>query len=152
MIRCKPHQIAFVLGINPWSQKIALSGQTCSLVLRYPSLYKFCNVSFFQITDWPDIQYRGLTIDISDGRILRLEHLMYLVNIVTFLKYNQVSTQQNSYSISYLQDRETTWWLNSDIVVTVVNCWQQGDYTAIGTSVTMLPEFINSDYTINVTM
>ncbi|XP_072030297.1 uncharacterized protein [Amphiura filiformis] len=42
------------------------------------------------ITDWPDIQYRGLTIDVSDGRILRLEHLMYLVNIVTFLKYNQL--------------------------------------------------------------
>ena len=47
-------------------------------------------------------------------------------------------TQQNSYSISYLLGPVTTQWLDSDGVVTTVNCQQQrdytGDYTAIGSS------------------
>ena len=37
--------------------------------------------------------------------------------------------QQTSYSISHLRSTVTTWWLDSDSVVTVDNCQQQGDYT-----------------------
>ena len=40
----------------------------------------------------------------------------------------------------------TSQWLDSDYVVTVVNCQQNGDYTAIGSSVTVLPAVNNSDY------
>ena len=38
-------------------------------------------------------------------------------------------TQWNSYSISHQHGTKTTQWLDSDGVVTVVNCWQHGDYT-----------------------
>ena len=38
-------------------------------------------------------------------------------------------TQQNSYSISHLLGTVTTQWLDSNGVVTVVNCRQHGDYT-----------------------
>ena len=36
----------------------------------------------------------------------------------------------------------------SDSVVTVENCQQHGDYTASGSSITMLPVVINGDYTV----
>ena len=60
-------------------------------------------------------------------------------------------SQQNSYSISHLQDEVTTRWLDSDSVVTG-NYQQHGDYmyTAIGSSVTVLPEVSNGDYTVTV--
>ena len=38
-------------------------------------------------------------------------------------------TQQNSFSISHLLGTVTTHWLDSDGVVTVVNCQQHGGYT-----------------------
>ena len=59
-------------------------------------------------------------------------------------------TQENSYSISHLLATVTTQWLEGDGVVTVHNCQQHGDYTAIGSSVTMLPAVVNYDYTITV--
>ena len=37
-------------------------------------------------------------------------------------------TQQNSYSTSHLQGTVTTQWLDSDGVITVVNCRQHGNY------------------------
>ena len=42
-----------------------------------------------------------------------------------------------------------TWWQDSDGVVTVVNCLQHSDYTAIGSSVTVLLVYNNGDYTWN---
>ena len=55
-------------------------------------------------------------------------------------------TQQKSYSISHLLDTVTTLWLDSDGVVTVINCQQHGDYTVVQlcshrllTTVTTLP-------------
>ena len=38
-------------------------------------------------------------------------------------------SKENSYSISHLLGRVTTQWLDSDDVVTVVNCQQHGDYS-----------------------
>ena len=43
-----------------------------------------------------------------------------------------------------------TWQLDSDSVVTVVNCQLHSDYIAIGSSVTMLPVVIIGDYTATV--
>ena len=59
-------------------------------------------------------------------------------------------TQQNSYSIGHLLGTVTTQWLHSDGVVIGVNCRQHGDYTAIGSSVTVPPAVVNSDYTVTV--
>ena len=47
-----------------------------------------------------------------------------------------------------LLDTVTTWWLDYDSVVIIVNCWQHSDYNAIGSSVNVLPAVINSDYTV----
>ena len=46
----------------------------------------------------------------------------------------------------------TTPWLDSDsvVIVTFVNCRQHGDYTAIGSLVTVLPSVHNSDYPVTV--
>ena len=63
------------------------------------------------------------------------------------------TTEQNSYSISHLLGTVTTPSLDSDGVVTVVNCQQHsdyGDYTAIGSLVTVLPADVNGDYTVIV--
>ena len=53
-------------------------------------------------------------------------------------------TQQNSYSISHLLGTVTTWRLDSDSIVTVANCRQQGDCAVV----TVLPAVNNSDYTV----
>ena len=76
--------------------------------------------------------------------------------MVTFVRYHGKTrwkwayTQQNSYSISHLLGTVTTKWLDSDSVVTVVNCWQHGDYTAIGSLLTVLLAVVNGDYTVTV--
>ena len=62
----------------------------------------------------------------------------------------QENTQQDSYSIPHLLDTVTKQWLDSDSVVTVVKCWQHGDYTANGSYVNLLLAVINSDYTVIV--
>ena len=59
-------------------------------------------------------------------------------------------TQENSYSISHLLATVTTQWLDGDSVVTVHICKQHSDYTAIGSSVTMLLAVVNGDYTVTV--
>ena len=61
-----------------------------------------------------------------------------------------MDTQKNSSSISHLLDTVTTQLLDSVSVVTDVYCRQQGDYTAIGIPVTVLPAVINEDYTVTV--
>ena len=59
-------------------------------------------------------------------------------------------TQQNSYSISHLLGTVTTLWLDSDCVVTIDNCRRHGEYTAICSSVSVLPAVFNSQYTVTV--
>ena len=44
----------------------------------------------------------------------------------------------------------TTWWLDTDSLVTVGNCRQHGDWAANGSVVTVLPGVKNSDYTVTV--
>ena len=64
--------------------------------------------------------------------------------------HDAIATQQNFNSINHLLNTVTTWWLNSDCIVNVVNCWQPGDYNASGSSVTMLLAIVNSDYSVTV--
>ena len=64
-----------------------------------------------------------------------------------------LDTQQNSYSIShYAALRLHGDCMDSDGVVTVVNCWQHGDWGANGSVhvVTVLPAVNNSDYCVTV--
>ena len=49
---------------------------------------------------------------------------------------------------SHLLRTVTTLWLVSDCVVTVYNCRQSGDYTAIGSSVIALSAVVNSHFTV----
>ena len=64
--------------------------------------------------------------------------------------HNSSVTQQKSYSISHLLSTVTTLWPDSDCVVTVDNCWQSGDYTAICSSDTVLSAVFNSRYTVTI--
>ena len=56
-----------------------------------------------------------------------------------------IITQQNSYFLNHVLDTVTTWWLDSDSVVTVANCQQHDDQATNGSVVTMLPAVNNSD-------
>ena len=44
----------------------------------------------------------------------------------------------------------TTWWLDSDSIVTVINCRQHSDWAANGCVVTVLPAASNGDYSDTV--
>ena len=68
---------------------------------------------------------------------------------IILLPDSLITTQQNFNSICHLLDTVTTWWLDSDSLVTVGKCLQHSDYTATGTSVTMLPAINNSDHTLS---
>ena len=51
-------------------------------------------------------------------------HIAKEVNVI----FVTTDSQQNPYFISHLQSTLTTWWLDSDDVVKIVNCPQHGDY------------------------
>ena len=74
---------------------------------------------------------------------------MPCANLVAEMQWTQATGNIRSKtltpSVSYLAQ-----WLDDDDVVTIVNCRQHGDYTAIGSSVTVLPAVVNSHYTIVV--
>ena len=56
-------------------------------------------------------------------------------------------TSQNSYSIShYAALWLYTWWLDSDGIVTAVNCRQHDDWAANGSVVTVQPAANNGNY------
>ena len=59
-----------------------------------------------------------------------------------------ISYTQNSYSISHLLGTVIT--LDIDVVVTIGNCWQHGNYTVIGSYVTVLLAVSNGDNTVTV--
>ena len=62
----------------------------------------------------------------------------------------QLSTQQNSYSISLLLGTVTILWLDSDCVASVDDCQQSGDWAANGSVVIVLPAIVNRHYTVTV--
>ena len=67
-----------------------------------------------------------------------------------FLLTDLMTAQQNSYCISHLLGTVTTWWLDSDSIVTVANCRQHGDWAANCSVVTVLLAVNNGDYTVTV--
>ncbi|ABR31079.1 beta-N-acetylhexosaminidase [Thermosipho melanesiensis] len=46
-------------------------------------------IPFMEIHDWPDIENRGVLIDISRDKVPKLETLYYIVDLLSELKYNQ---------------------------------------------------------------
>ena len=66
-------------------------------------------------------------------------------NIMQAIKYTA-----NSPSINHLLGTVTTWCLDSDCVVTIVNYQQHGDWAANDSAVTVLQAVFNSDYTVTV--
>ena len=85
-------------------------------------------------------------------------HCTVLCNTNMCMKYNVlipcitctvlVYTQQNSYSLSHLIGTVTTQWLDSDHVVTAVNCQQHRNFTV--DQLFSHSAAINSDYTVTV--
>ena len=50
-----------------------------------------------------------------------------------------ISYTVHSFLLTWRGEQEYTWWLDSDSIVTVVNCQQHNDYFAMGSLVTGLP-------------
>ena len=75
-------------------------------------------------------------------------------NVPNFAKKkgSLIFTLQNSYSINPQYDTVTTPWLDSDGVVTIVNCQQHSDYFTqlINCVFTVLLAVVKGDYTITV--
>ncbi|XP_077999420.1 uncharacterized protein LOC144452238 [Glandiceps talaboti] len=56
-------------------------------------LFRLCKeegIPQVQITDWSDLPNRGIMLDLSYGRILKMDHLLNLVDSLTLLKVNQL--------------------------------------------------------------
>ena len=82
------------------------------------------------------------TMPYKQHKLITIEYNQYATNLVRY-------TQQNSYPNSFSRHSDYTvtgQWQYSQIG----SCQQHGDYTAIGSSVTVLPAFVNSNYTVTV--
>lgn len=53
------------------------------------------------IEDYPVISNRGYMLDISRGRLPKLHHLKYMVDILSMLKYNQLQLYMESFVYEY---------------------------------------------------
>ncbi|XP_071963251.1 uncharacterized protein [Antedon mediterranea] len=61
----------------------------CTL-LQIIRLCKEGGIPSLQISDWPDVMYRGVMFDISCGRVPKLDFLLSLVDTLSLLKFNQL--------------------------------------------------------------
>lgn len=60
-----------------------------------------------RISDWPDILDRGMMIDVSRRKVLKMETLKSLIDLLSHLKYNQVQLYME-HSFEYL-GHEVVW-------------------------------------------
>ncbi|XP_022083077.1 uncharacterized protein LOC110975172 isoform X2 [Acanthaster planci] len=65
-------------------------------VVQLIRLFNEDGIPAVQISDWPDLRYRGVSLDISCGRVPKLDFLMHLVNILTLLKFNELHLYMKS--------------------------------------------------------
>lgn len=92
-------------SINISSQKISLCANeprslwhSINTLLQLFRLSKGGGIPQMQINDWPDLKYRAFLVDVGHGRALNSESLLFLVDALSSLKYNQmVICLQNSY-------------------------------------------------------
>lgn len=92
-------------SIHVSSQKIRLcASEPCALwysintLLQLFRLSKGIGIPQMQIYDWPDLKYRAFLVDSGHGRTLNSDSLLFLVDVLANLKYNQmVLCVQNSF-------------------------------------------------------
>lgn len=58
-------------------------------------------IPLLEIEDYPAIKNRGYMLDISRGKIPKLSHLKYLVDILSDLKYNELQLYMDSFVYEY---------------------------------------------------
>ncbi len=59
------------------------------------------SLAFCEISDCPDIERRGLMINISSGRVYKLEMLKKIVDNMTELKYNELQLYMDAFCFPY---------------------------------------------------
>ncbi|XP_071478511.1 uncharacterized protein [Diadema antillarum] len=57
-----------------------------------------------EISDWPSVKRRGVLLDLSAGRVPRMDTLLHLVNIFAKLKYNELHLYVKAYKDCPIQD------------------------------------------------
>lgn len=65
-------------------------------------------INCLEIHDYPDIENRGFMLDISRGRLPKIEYLKKLCNILADLKYNQLQLYMESFVYEYKNFPEYT--------------------------------------------
>ncbi|XP_038071711.1 uncharacterized protein LOC119740462 isoform X2 [Patiria miniata] len=65
-------------------------------VVQLIRLFNEEGIPAVQISDWPDLRYRGVALDISCGRVPKLDYLMHVVNILTLMKFNELHLHMKS--------------------------------------------------------
>ncbi|XP_070578934.1 uncharacterized protein [Ptychodera flava] len=90
-----PHNGSYKITVSDKKITIVSSDLTglwfslCTLI----QLFRLCKddgIPQVQINDWSDMQYRAIMLDLSHGRILKVDHLLNLVDSLTLLKINQL--------------------------------------------------------------
>lgn len=90
------------------SQKISLCANeprslwySINTLLQLFKLSKGVGIPQMQINDWPDLKYRAFFVDVGHGRSLNSDSLLFLVDTLSNLKYNQmVLCLQNSFQFA----------------------------------------------------
>ncbi|XP_033127750.1 uncharacterized protein LOC117125369 [Anneissia japonica] len=93
MLFCKDG--SYRLTINQSQVQISASDLSglwnclCTL-LQIIRLCKEDGIPPLQISDWPDVLYRGVMFDISCGRVPKVDFLLSLIDTLSLLKFNQL--------------------------------------------------------------
>jgi hexosaminidase len=96
---------AYRLSVNPGAIKIEYSTlQAAFYALTTLSQLEFGSkngISCVEIEDEPDLQTRGAMLDISRGKVPKLETLYTMVDFLSDLKYNQLQLYIEGFSFGY---------------------------------------------------
>ncbi|XP_028398813.1 uncharacterized protein LOC114522343 [Dendronephthya gigantea] len=84
-------------SIHVSSQRIRLRGSepralwySINTLLQLFRLSHGVGIPQMQINDWPDLKYRAFLVDSGHGRTLNSDSLLFLVDVLSNLKYNQM--------------------------------------------------------------
>lgn len=78
-----------------------------------------------RIHDYPDIKKRGLMLDISRGKVPKLDTLLEIVSILSDLKYNQLQLYMDGIVFEYAHFKE---FVNKDGALTIDEIKRLSDY------------------------
>lgn len=113
-------------SIHIGSQKISLCASepkslwySINTLLQLFKLSKGGGIPQMQIRDWPDLKYRAFLVDVGHGRSLNSDSIIFLVDALSSLKYNQmVLCLQNSFQFANHSDvsKNSSLYTQSDIL------------------------------------